>query len=71
MRLVSERKLAPSDITMGAIWIGPGSGPAGDGDRPDLGHENAVATVRAALKAGIRDFDTCELCSCWGHILAP
>ena len=43
---------------MGAIWIGPGGEPNGDGDRPDLGHANAVATVRECLDAGIREFDT-------------
>lgn len=58
LRLVAGRQIRPREITMGAIWIGPGGGPFGDGGRPDLGHANAVATVRACLDAGIREFDT-------------
>jgi aryl-alcohol dehydrogenase-like predicted oxidoreductase len=58
LSLTSARRVTPAEITVGAIWIGPGGGPNGDGDRPDLGHANAVATVRCALEAGVRDFDT-------------
>ena len=58
LTVIAGRKLAPHEITIGAIWIGPGGGPFGDGTRPDLGHANAVATVRAALEAGVREFDT-------------
>lgn len=58
MTVVAGRHILPHEITMGAIWIGPGGGPNGDGDRPDLGHANAVATVRECLDAGIREFDT-------------
>ena len=58
LTVIAGRKLAPHEITIGAIWIGPGGGPFGDGNRPDLGHANAVATVRAALEAGVRELDT-------------
>jgi hypothetical protein len=53
-----RRQLSPGDIMLGGIWIGPGSGDSGDGHRADRGHANAVATVRAALAAGVREFDT-------------
>ena len=52
------RTLGPTDIVMGAIWISPGSGDFGDGNRPDLGQENATAAIGAALRNGIREFDT-------------
>jgi len=58
LTVIARRQLSPSEITVGAIWIGPGGGAHGDGNRPDLGHANAVATVRAAFEAGIREFDT-------------
>ena len=52
------RTLHPADIVLGSIWLGPGSGDRGDGNRPDLGQENATAAVEAALRHGIREFDT-------------
>jgi len=54
----SGRTLDPTDIVLGGIWLGPGSGDCGDGNRPDLGQENATAAVEAALRNGIREFDT-------------
>jgi D-threo-aldose 1-dehydrogenase len=58
LRLTPQRALSPAEVMFGGIWIGPGSGEHGDGQRPDLGRENALATVRAAVEAGIREFDT-------------
>ena len=55
---LQPRAISPSEICIGAIWMAPGGGPNGDGDRPDPGHENAVATVTTAIKAGVREFDT-------------
>jgi len=55
---VKVRSIKPNEITMGAIWIGPGGGPKGDGDRPDPGQSNADATIEAALRHGVREFDT-------------
>lgn len=55
---VASRVLSPEEIMFGAIWISPGGGPRGDGDRPDPGQSNADATVAAAVAAGIQDFDT-------------
>lgn len=55
---VKARSLKPNEIMMGAIWIGPGGGPKGDGDRPDPGQSNADATIEAALRHGVREFDT-------------
>ena len=54
----SGRVLQPTEIVLGGIWLGPGSGPSGDGNRPDLGQENATKAVEAAIKNGVRDFDT-------------
>ena len=54
----SGRTLDPTEIVLGGIWLGPGSGDRGDGNRPDLGQENATAAVEAALRNGIREFDT-------------
>jgi D-threo-aldose 1-dehydrogenase len=58
LRVVPGRALSPAEVMFGGIWIGPGSGERSDGLRPDLGRANAVATVRAAIEAGIREFDT-------------
>ena len=55
---VAARQLAPLDIMFGGIWIGPGSGEKGDGNRPDLGQPNADATIQAAVDAGVMEFDT-------------
>ena len=54
----SGRTLDPTEIVLGGIWLGPGSGDRGDGNRPDLGQENATAAVETALRNGIREFDT-------------
>ena len=54
----STRTLSPQHIVFGGIWIGPGGGPHGDGDRPDPGQPNADATVCAAVGAGVRELDT-------------
>ncbi len=58
---VQVKRLTPADITFGAIWISPGGGKNGDGDRPDPGQANADATIAAAVGAGIIDFDTAVL----------
>eukprot|EP00966_Prymnesium_polylepis_P128786 2978552-Prymnesium_polylepis.1 len=56
---VTPRALEAADIMFGGIWIGPGSGgERGDGNRPDPGQEAADEAVRAALDAGIVEFDT-------------
>ena len=54
----SGRTLDPAEIVLGGIWLGPGGGDGGDGNRPDLGQENATAAVEAALRSGICEFDT-------------
>lgn len=54
----SGRTLDPTEIVLGGIWLGPGGGDGGDGNRPDLGQENATAAVEAALRSGICEFDT-------------
>ena len=54
----SSRTLDPTEIVLGGIWLGPGGGDGGDGNRPDLGQENATAAVEAALRSGICEFDT-------------
>ena len=59
---MKARALTPEQIMFGGIWIGPGSGDSGNGHAPDPGQENADAVVRAALDAGIREFDTAPWC---------
>jgi D-threo-aldose 1-dehydrogenase len=54
----AARRLTAADITFGAIWIAPGGGDNGDGQRLDPGQANADETVAAALAAGIVEFDT-------------
>ena len=54
----SGRTLDPTEIVLGGIWLGPGGGDSGDGNRPDLGQENATTAVEAALRSGICEFDT-------------
>lgn len=51
---VTRRTLMPENIQLGGIWLGPGPAAAGD----DPGSENAEATVKAAMEAGIVEFDT-------------
>jgi len=55
---MQRRELKPKDVILGGIWMGPGSGPNGDGVRDDLGQQNANELVRAAVEAGIKEFDT-------------
>eukprot|EP00969_Alexandrium_andersonii_P213456 9426173-Alexandrium_andersonii.AAC.1 len=37
------RKLQPDELVFGGIWIGPGGGDRGDGNRPDPGQPVANA----------------------------
>jgi len=53
MLQLSERELQPSQIVLGAIWL-----ELGDGMRLDPGQSNANETVAAAIRLGIREFDT-------------
>lgn len=57
-RSPSKRALKPEEIVFGGIWIGPGGGVHGDGERPDPAQANADATVSAAVAAGVHEFDT-------------
>lgn len=58
LRTVAYRSISPHEVMLGGIWVGPGGGRNGDGHRADRGQQNADSTVLAAVKAGIRDFDT-------------
>lgn len=58
LSVVSARRLRPEEVVFGGIWIGPGGGDRGDGCRPDPGQAAANAAVRAAVAAGIVEFDT-------------
>ncbi|CAB9496301.1 L-galactose dehydrogenase [Seminavis robusta] len=53
-----NKLLRPCDIVLGGIWLGPGSGSHGNGNHPDPWQENSNALIRAAVEAGIEDFDT-------------
>jgi D-threo-aldose 1-dehydrogenase len=56
--LLPRRLFSASDIVVGGIWLGPGSGVHGNGHHADFGQANANAVVQAALQAGIVEFDT-------------
>lgn len=58
LTILPARQLQPHELIFGGIWIGPGGGDRGDGQRPDPGQPVASAAVRAAVDVGIVEFDT-------------
>ena len=60
LALVAQRALAPSEIMMGCVWLGPVPGLPATLNQ-NRGQDAANAVVTAALRAGIQDFDTAPL----------
>lgn len=60
LTLLAPRALAPSDIMMGCVWLGPAPGLPASLNQ-NRGQDAANAVVMAALRAGIQEFDTAPL----------